>query len=198
MSERERGQRAARRSEANVRFCRLPVLDFQRLPAFPTATTAAAAATATTAASAATTTAAAAATATTKAAAATAATTTTAIGTLLRLVHAKGTTVEHRAVELSDRFGSLLICTHGHESKTARLTRLAIGHQVNVGHFADGGEGAAHTLGRRAERQVSDINTISHMSSIRCCGSREGPTIQRAIRIEGRRRDRPRLVTRRG
>jgi hypothetical protein len=103
------------------------------------AAAAAATATAATAAATAATEAAAAAAATTAAAAAeatTATAATTALGTFLSLVDAQRATVEVGTVHGRDRSLRLLLRSHRDETKAARATRFAIGHDVRVGDLA--------------------------------------------------------------
>src|SRR6185369_11917714 len=110
----------------------------------PTIATIAAAATA----AAATTTAAAATAAAAAAVATTAATTTGAGLALLGNADAERTTFEVRTVELGDRFLSVCVAAHGDEREAARTARLAVNHQLGLGHFAGLAERAQeHVLG---------------------------------------------------
>jgi hypothetical protein len=131
----------------------------QRSVAIATAAAAAAAATA----AAATAAAAAEATTATAAAAAAEATTAAAAGSaLLRLVHAERAAVEHRAVQASDRVGGRLLGAHGDEREPARLAGLAIHRHRDLAHLADGGEGITNGVLRGAEREIADVETITH------------------------------------
>jgi len=154
-----------------------------------TAATTAAAAAATTAATAATT-AAAIATATAAATSAAAAAAATATLTLLRFVHAKGSAVEHRAVHFGDRLLSLGVVAHGDESESARFAGLAIGGDVDVADFTKGREGCANGVRRRVERQIANVETITHV--LRSIHSRleenQNPAVQSAAVGSGRGR----------
>jgi hypothetical protein len=123
------------------------------------------AATTTAAATTATAAAIATAAATTVAAAATeSAAATTTLRTLFRLVHAERTTVEVRAVH---RFNGLLGLgrrTHRDEPEPTRLTRRAVGHDMDVRDLADAREGLTNGLSGGRKRQVADIQTRSHVS----------------------------------
>jgi hypothetical protein len=165
-----------------------------------TATAAATTATAAAAATAATTTTATAAiaatTATTATTTAAAATTTL---TFLRFIHAQGSAVEHRAVHLGDRLLGLGIAAHGNESETARLARFAIGRDVYVAHLAKGGESGANGVRSCVERQIANVETVTHV--LRSIQSRleenENPAVQSAAVGSGRGRGevpRPRVV----
>jgi hypothetical protein len=168
-----------------------------------TAATTAAAAAATTAATAATTApaiatataaatsaAAAIATATAAATSAAAAAAATATLTLLRFVHAKGSAVEHRAVHFGDRLLSLGVVAHGDESESARFAGLAIGGDVDVADFTKGREGCANGVRRRVERQIANVETITHV--LRSIHSRleenQNPAVQSAAVGSGRGR----------
>jgi hypothetical protein len=57
---------------------------------------------------------------------------TTALLTLLRLVHPKRTTVESATIHALDRLGGFLGGTHGHEGKAARAAGLTVRDQVDI------------------------------------------------------------------
>jgi hypothetical protein len=135
----------------------LPAIAAATAAAIATATTSAAA-TATAATTAATVTAAA--TTTTSAAAAT--TTTTALS-LLRFVDSKGPAVEHRAVHFGDRLLGLGIGAHRNEAEPARPARFSVGRDVDIADLAEGGKSGANSLWRRVERQIANVETITHV-----------------------------------
>src|SRR5262249_47322144 len=87
--------------------------------------------------------------------AATASATTAAGPTLLRLVHAERTAVEHRAVELLDCGPGGLIRSHRDEREPARLAGLAVRRDGYLAHLTDCGESGFDRLARGAEREVS-------------------------------------------
>jgi len=163
-----------KKKDATARGVRVPFrCQYERSVTIATATAAAAAATVTAAAAAteAAATATAAAAATEAAAATTTAATTAAeataaaaaLGTLLSLVDAEGTTVEERAVHLGNRLLGLLSSRHGDEAEAAGLTRIAIGHDVDVDDLAarDGERVTERVLGG-VERKIADVEARAH------------------------------------
>jgi hypothetical protein len=141
-----------------------------------TATAVAAAAATATAAAATTTTATAPAATTTAAAGATAAaaaaTTAATRLALFRLVHADRAAFDERSVELLDGVLRFLRRAHRHEAEAARLAAVTVRHDVNVDHLAERSESGAERLCGGLERQISDIQTITHGSlSTRSRGS---------------------------
>jgi hypothetical protein len=118
-----------------------------------TAATAAAAAAATTAA-------AAAAAATTAAAAAAAAS-----GALLGFVDAQGASVELGTVHGLHGAIGFGLRAHRHEAEASRLPSGAIGYDVNVDDLTVLSEGVAERVLRRMKRQITDVQTISHVHS---------------------------------
>ena len=146
----------------------------ERLPAISTTTAAATTAAATTTATATTTAAVAAAAAVVTAAAtaavatataAAAVTTTAAAAALLALlgfVNAEGATVERATVHTLDGLGGLLGGTHGHERKTARAARLAIGDEVDVADRSKFLERSADAISIGVERKISNVQTSVH------------------------------------
>ena len=135
------------------------------LPALATATAAAFAATTTAAATSTTTaaaTTAAAEAAATSATAATAAAATAAVLTLFCFIHAKRATFEHCAVHICDCLGSFLSRAHGDEREATGLSRLAVGHDVDVGDLADCCERCADRISGGVKRKIADVKTITH------------------------------------
>jgi hypothetical protein len=98
------------------------------------------------AAAATTTTATAAATTTTTTAASATTTTTAAAGALFRFVDAERAPVEVSAVHGRHGAFRLGARAHGHEAEAARLARHAVRYQVDINHFAAGGESLAERV----------------------------------------------------
>jgi hypothetical protein len=127
---------------------------FFRLPAIASIAATAAAATTTAAA-----TSIAAATAT-----ATATTKAPALGTLLRFVHPKRTPIERGSIHRLDRFLRLGWRAHRHETKTARLAGRPVRDDVDIRDLSDARKSFANGLIRGRKRQVTYIQTRSHVS----------------------------------
>src|SRR5204862_378431 len=73
-------------------------------------------------------------------------------------------TAEQSVVELLDRRLRGVIRPHGDECKAASSTCLAVSDQVNVGDLTDGLERCTDVVCRRAERQVSHIQSLTHVA----------------------------------
>jgi len=97
--------------------------------------------------------------ATTTTTAAAAAEATRALRALLGLVHAEGTTVEHGAVHRGNGLLGLGFVAHGHEREAARLTGLAIGDDVDVGHGAVLLEGLTDGFAGGVKGEISNVET---------------------------------------
>ena len=89
---------------------------------------------------------------------------TAATRTIFGFVHAQRTPAEHGAIELRDGRLGRLVRPHGHEREAACAARLAIDHQVHVTDFAHTFERRTHVVCRRAERQVSHIQSLTHVA----------------------------------
>jgi hypothetical protein len=119
---------------------------------------------------AATTTTAAAATAT----AATATATAPELLAIFCLVDAQRSAIEHRAVHVGDGLGCLVRIAHRHERETARLSALAVRRKENLADLTEWCEGGADGFGRRAERKIPNVQTISHVVLDSRDGSKKG------------------------
>jgi hypothetical protein len=80
------------------------------------------------------------------AAAATATAAAAATAALFGFIHAKCAAVEIGAVHRLDGALRLSRGAHGHEAEAARLARHAVRYQVDINHFAAGGESLAERV----------------------------------------------------
>jgi hypothetical protein len=95
-------------------------------------------------------------------AAAAAATTAVTVAAFLGFVHPKSATVKRCAIHLGDGLRGVLRRTHRHKGEAARLPAVSVGDDVYVGHFAEGRECTPDGFRRRLERQVANIEPVTH------------------------------------
>src|SRR5688500_4470744 len=88
-----------------------------------------------------------------------------ALGTVLGLVDAQRAAVEVGAVHLLDRRLGRLGGRHLDEGESARSPGLPLDHQLDLDDLAELGEGVTEGLVGGRERQVTYVESISHLQS---------------------------------